>query len=448
MPRAGTADAAAWMAGRSSVIPVARSRASLPIVATVVVLFAASGGLLWDIGINYEGLTGSAASKIHPFTYMVVLLSLWRMLTSGNLVGYGVRAAQVTPASLFLILVTLGLFVHIVVREAPGMAWVVDTFIGPALLLMLLAATDERAMRHAEIALHVLMTINALMGLYEFLAGTLIFPYRFDGEVFPFDARSTALQGHPLSNAAITACYVLALMTGGRSLPKHFKLPLIGLQAAALVVFGGRTAMVVVLVLGGIYGLFAMRRVLQLGRVPLLSAAIAVILFALLPIAVAGLAGGGFFDSILKRFASDGGSANARIEMFDLFSHLTLGDLIVGPDTDLVDSMRRVNGLEWGIENPIIKTILYQGVFMTVFLTIAVCLFFREIARFCDRGIWLPMIGFVILLNSAEMIGGKTTILAKFVVILLCMYRPVRSAAAPDPEQSSWPDQRRAWRRQ
>jgi len=42
---------------------------SSSLVLLVVVLFAVSGGVLWPLGINYEGVTGSAASKIHPFTY-------------------------------------------------------------------------------------------------------------------------------------------------------------------------------------------------------------------------------------------------------------------------------------------------------------------------------------------------------------------------------------------
>ena len=36
----------------------------------VVLLFAVSSGLLWVLGINYSGITGSMASKIHPATYL------------------------------------------------------------------------------------------------------------------------------------------------------------------------------------------------------------------------------------------------------------------------------------------------------------------------------------------------------------------------------------------
>src|SRR6202044_1091379 len=106
-------------------------------------------------------------------------------------------------------------------------------------LLMLLGWARETELRKVEVTLHVLMGINAATALIEFASDTRFFPYRFDGEFFPSDTRSTALQGHPLINAIVTACYVLALLNGGRSLHGHFRIPMIALQLLALVTFGG-----------------------------------------------------------------------------------------------------------------------------------------------------------------------------------------------------------------
>ena len=89
------------------------------------------------------------------------------------------------------------------------------------------------------------MLVNALLGLTEFATKTLFFPYRLDGQVFATDTRSAALQGHPLGNATLTACYVLALIGGGGRMTVPQRLAMIGLQLAALVAFGGRSAMVV-----------------------------------------------------------------------------------------------------------------------------------------------------------------------------------------------------------
>jgi hypothetical protein len=206
---------------------------------------------------------------------------------------------------------------------------------------------------------------------------------------------------------------------------------MIAMQLVALVTFGGRSAIVVTLLLGGAYGLFRLLGVVARGRIPLLAAAGAVCAIPLVATAVAGLAYGGFFDALLGRFASDGGSANARVAMFDLFARLPFRDLVLGPDPTLVDSLRRITGLEWGIENPIIRVVLYQGALMAVLLTLAVTLFLFEVARRCRGGVALPMIAFVILINTFESLGGKTTLLAKFVLVLVALYRPVRDERAP-----------------
>ena len=73
---------------------------------------------------------------------------------------------------------------------------------------------------------------------------------------------------------------------------------------------------------------------------------------------------------------------------------------------------------------------------MTVLMTIAVALFLYEIARRCERGVWLPMLACVILLNTSESIGGKTVVLAQFAVIVLAMYRSVPVSQPVRPRQT------------
>ncbi|MBZ9807245.1 VpsF family polysaccharide biosynthesis protein, partial [Mesorhizobium sp. BR1-1-9] len=396
------------------------------LVVMVAVLFAVSGGMLWLVGYNYDGLLGSPATKIHPSTYLLVLVFAWRSCTFGNPVGYMAAVADRRPASALMAVISVVLLVVVVVRHRPGMAGMVDTFVAAALLVLMLAEDDDRTFARLQTVVHAVMSANALLALFEFATKTLVFPYRLDGEVFT-DLRSTALQGHPLANATITAVYVLALLSGSRSLSMPLRLALIGLQTAALVAFGGRSAMVTTLVLGGIYLLFSGVAYLRHGRVSLLGAALAVLLATLLPVAVALLFSYGFFDALLERFVSDSGSANARVEMFDLFKNLGLGDLIVGPDIDLIESMRRINGLEQGIENPIIRMVLYQGAFFTLLMLFGFVLFMHEVARRCHPGIWLPMLGWLILLNTSETLASKTTLLTKFVVLALVLYRPARA---------------------
>ena len=143
------------------------------------------------------------------------------------------------------------------------------------------------------------------------------------------------------------------------------------------------------------------------------------------PPALAALALGGFFDKLALRFVSDGGSAHARLEMLALFERIPLRDLMFGPDTEFVETLRRVSGLEWGIENPVVRMLLYQGAFMTALITLAVVLFVAEIVRRCRPGTVLPVLGFALLVNTSESLASKTTLLAKFAILMLALYRPL-----------------------
>lgn len=412
------------MGGRRAVLVDTLTR--LGITVAVLLLFSVSGGMLWLAGYNYDGLQGSPLSKIHPSTYLFVLVFVWRACTFGNPVGYVVHVTNKRPATMLMAVISTVLLFVVILRQRPGMAGMIDTFVAPALVVLLLSEDDEKTFAQLRIVIHAVMTVNALMALFEFGTKHLVFPYRFDGAVFVNDLRSTALQGHPLSNATVTSIYVLSLLSGSRSLSTPLRLALVGLQFCALVAFGGRSGMVLTILLGGVYLLIQGLAQLRTGRVNLLGAALVIMLAALLPLAVVLAGYYGFFDALLGRFVSDSGSANARVEMFDLFRHLELRDLIVGPDVDLLDSMRRITGLEQGIENPILRFTLYQGAFFTLLIFFGFALFMHEVARRCHPGIWLPMLGWLILLNTSESIASKTTLMTKFVVIALALYRPAR----------------------
>ena len=137
---------------------------------------------------------------------------------------------------------------------------------------------------------------------------------------------------------------------------------------------------------------------------------------------MAVLAAAGFFDTLLSRFVSDGGSAQARVDMLAIFDAIPFRELLLGPDMLQVSTLRRIYGLEWGIENSIISDVLYHGILVTAVLVLAVGLYLTEIARSCRRGVWLPILTFVILVNTFEGLAGKTTMLAKFALMLILLF--------------------------
>jgi len=396
---------------------------SLGFAFAIFMLFVASGGLLWYFGLNYEGVSGSALSKIHPATYLIVLIFLLASARARNPIELWVSLAQRRPACLLMIGATVLRFLQIAWQGAPGLAGSVDTFILAALVVMLLALCDLAAYQRIELIIHVSMIANALLGLLEFATKHFYFPYRFDGTLFLYDLRPTSLQGHPLGNAAITAVYILMLLSGGSALSTRIRILVIGLQLAALVAFGGRAAFITVLILGSLQCLRLAHRALRSGCVSLVGMAIVITFITLAPLIMGGLYASGFFDSLLTRFESDNGSANTRLEMFNLLSQLSIRDLLIGPDVGVIESLRRIEGLEQGIENPIIRSVVYQGALTTLLMIVVLSFFFFELTKWSRSGLALPLLGFIVILNSFESIASKTTMLAKFAIMAVIFFR-------------------------
>lgn len=395
---------------------------ALGLVLMALLLVGVSGGLLWVLGLNYDGISGSAPSKIHPATYLAVALTGITLLRAGNPVIPVAQALDRRPASVFLAVCGVLLLVLIALRGGTGLAGSIDTFVLAGLVPILLMDRDAATLGRLERVVHVVMLANALLGLFELASGHRFFPFRFDGTAFETDTRSAALQGHPLVNATMTACYIMALAKGGGGLRPSFRAAMIALQLVALVAFGGRSATVLTLGFGAIVGFFALNRTLRSGRIPLAAAACACFALTLVPVAVAVLAAVGFFDTLLARFVSDGGSTQARIDMLAIFDAIPFRDLLLGPDTLQVTTLRRIYGLEWGIENSIISDVLYHGLLVTGVLVLAVGLYLAEIARSCRRGVWLPILTLVILVNTFEGLAGKTTMLAKLALMLIVLF--------------------------
>ena len=152
--------------------------------------------------------------------------------------------------------------------------------IGPALLALLLCEADEREFHALAWILHLTWRPMQLMALYEFAAHThCSFPYRLDGvAVRGWIAAGGALQGHPLVNAAVT-CGLSRCPARGRAISAGRRLGSRSccLQSAALLVFGGRSALITAMLVSvAIYFIFAGFSVLaRRNAVSLLGASVA-----------------------------------------------------------------------------------------------------------------------------------------------------------------------------
>ncbi|MCC5979644.1 MAG: VpsF family polysaccharide biosynthesis protein [Salinarimonas sp.] len=399
----------------------------------ILIIFTISGGLLWLLGLNYDGISGSALSKIHPATYIIVVAFSIRSIASGNPIKTLFFDAKRLPGTAILLISSCLLLLHIIIGVRPMLSTTIDTYILPALLMVFLVDFNEPTLRRLETTIHLIMAVNALLGLFELAIGQRFFPYRFDGDV-GYDTRSTALQGHPLVNAIMTGTYLLSLAAGGGRLRGILLLGAILLQCGALVAFGGRTAFVVATLLLAILFLWRIHCTASRRTVPLLAVAGFAFAVPLGLVALGILIERDFFEPIISRFLYDSGSAQTRVLMFDLLAQIPAGQLLMGPEPSLVESIRRMQGLGSGIENPVIRLIVYQGIVATAVILFGLCAFLIDALRRVEASVTVPLIFFLIVILSFESISSKTTLVAKAAVLFLVLHRPrppLTSRSAP-----------------
>ena len=403
--------------------PLARTLIGGLFFVIALLLFCVSSGVLWNLGVNYNGVTGAVASKIHPATYLAFATLGLAILARRNPASFFVALVTRHPGALAFLLAALLVGGTIVLDGRKGIATIFDTYLLAIIVALIAAELETRDFTRVEKLIHVLLAANALLALAEYALNTKVFPFRFEGVALDWDNRSNGLLGHPLENAQMTGLYIMVLLAGGgASMPKSLRPAAILLQFAALVPFGGRTALLLTLAMSALWLAPRILKVLRGARLPLPAFAAIAVLAPMLALGVGMIAIGGFFDVITDRFADDGGSAKTRLEMFEIFNQLSAREIFIGASSDVIDSLRTSRGLELGIENPIVRLLLYQGAVFTIFLIAGFTLFLIGIARRLRPGCAMAMIFFLVIINSYESIANKTLGLTQFVVLLLVMF--------------------------
>lgn len=404
-----------------------RTAAALTLSGTLC-FFLVSPMLLDRWGFNYGLAGGSALEKMHPGTWLILMAFACRAAAEGNPLAFLVAVARGYGALCLYLCGWALLMAQAMLVQKIAFTPLLDTFLMPALLLVLLADLPGAALRRLAGALHAVMAANALIALFEFFTGQRLTPFLVAGFEISGEWRATALLGHPLSNAALTGCYVLVLMAGGwRSLPRGSVLPLVALQTVAMVAFGGRAALVLLLLALALKGGLMLLRLLAGARVPLSSACVAA---ALLPLGVAvvyGAVEAGFFDRFAQRFVSDDGSASARLAMVQVLQAFPFGDILIGPDPARLATLVRVEGIEFGIESFWIAMILTYGLAASAALFAGLGLFCLEIAR-AAGGRGLPvLLYFFAVASTSVSLSSKTVLLGMAVALIVPILRLERS---------------------
>ena len=389
---------------------------------SVVAALSCSSMLLTHIGYHYDHPGGLPFEKFHPASLMLLAAFACLMIEDGLSASLAQILRQYPLTSIYLACVAYYVLYVSLVLGRP-VSFVVDTLIIPAITMMLLFRTDRARLKRFAGWIHGLMAINALLGIAESVFGFHLIPIYFAGELSDYhEARSTALLGHPLQNAAISAIYALLLLLGPRGdLRWSWAVPLFLLQLLALPAFGGRTATVLLALLMACWiakevGLILLGRPFPLARI--LWICIGLPAAAILVLQLSDTA---YVTTFIDRFIDDSGSAETRVRMFRLFDGFSWGELLLGPDPDMLEYLQFRVGTTLGIESFPIAYILNSGIFAASLIFIGLTAFVADIGRFVSWRSLLAVLMFIALNASSTGLSSKTITFTLLIAIVMAM---------------------------
>ena len=391
----------------------------------VVVLFLVSGLMLQAMGIAYDTGGGALWQKIHPASYVAMLAVVCMAFARMQPLAFVDDIVRWHKGTIVFMAVWLLLLVHIVLFVHAPVASIVDTFLLPVMLLILLTRISEREAGTLAVFVHAAMTANALIAIFEFASGARLTPLVAEGVTLSADWRSTALFGHPLQNALITATYALIMIQGGgRDLARLLRVGVIMLQLVAMVAFGGRVATLLLIGFGGVAIVRQLTTSVRLRRLSRTDAAVFAAVATLTAIGIILLLGGGFFDLFAQRFAQDMGSTNARVAMLDLIKQLPFSAFLFGSDPEHIATLQRLEGIEFGIESFWVAFVAFYGIVISILFFAGLAAFLFDLKRAArPAGGWVIFF-FIAICSTSMSLAGKTSALAMVAAMLLLLLRP------------------------
>ena len=376
-------------------------------------------------GFNYEATGGSVIEKIHPATLLALITLTLAGLLNRNPLSAALSALARRPSIVAYILMVGIACAHAIFVSKQPFTPLIDTFIAPVLVFFLFKDLSARRALRLGNLVHALMALNAIIGIGEYLTGARLTPIVAEGVAIDDEWRSSALLGHPLANASLVGAYLLALAVGpGRTLPQSLTAAAFVFNAAGMVVFGGRAATVFLIVMLAAVAALGLLKVMRGARFDtgLIVKLLILAPFAALAIAVLGEAG--FFDQFIARFFDDNGSAGARVEMFEMLKYFSWPDLLTGPDPDRLLTLRRLHGLDFGIESFWLSFSLTYGLIVAIPFFAALFAFCRETARATLPGAATILIFFFLVGSTSVSLSSKSPLFAILEMMILILLSP------------------------
>jgi len=390
------------------------------IYAGVISFLLISGMFLDAHGWPYSLVGSPIPVKIHPGSYFIFTAFLL-LLLEDNPVLVLYRLARARPAHIAYLVTTVGLIAYVILRFGPnGSSFLIDLHLVPVILALLLSRLPTATVARLFIVAILCVTLNGALGIAEYLLQARLTPFLVDGKPVPEAYfRSTALLGHPLQNALITAVTLLML-----PVMRDRNLLYWGcgsILAVSLVAFGGRSALAAVLVVTAFSLPFWGMRVL-LRRDYSYRQLVGATLAGTSVLGAAGvmiaLFGGG--TRVFSSIHWDD-SANTRIIGLRILDMVSPLDMIFGIGQQGIIERSQVLASYYGIiglENSWLLLLLIFGAIGLMFFIVALLAWFGEMLAGAPIPAYLGVLGYLIIASTNNTLAAKDSSLIHLVTLV------------------------------
>lgn len=426
--------------------PQSRQRPAQALLGLAAFVFAAfavmatltiSPAMLTHWKIQYATSGGTFLEKLHPATYLTCIALAFGILRFGNPFEGLVNAFAGSKTTLLYLICWVLLLVQTLMLERP-FTGIVDTFLLPLLLAVVLWQLSPLQRGLLAPVVHGLILLNVVIGYYEYFSGHRIIPLTLGNVLVVGEWRSAALLGHPLVASGVVAAYVLILSLNPRTCPSPLlRIPLIAICLGSLMAFGGRTALVTTL---GIIAIAVGARAFGLmrgARIPVTTLIASIlVMFAGLAIVFAAL-NLGLFDKMLLRFSSDKGSTLARYATWQFLSYFDWWEILFGPSITRANALQNQLGLDYGIENFWIASVVQFGLLHTLLMTAALGGFITKVLRQSAPAAIALVVLMTVIAASSVSFSSKNLQLTQFIILMIVLLpkAPAAKQVSPDPQR-------------
>jgi hypothetical protein len=410
-----------------SLVGIAHPTAALVCLFGILLRIVLSDAVLPLLGLSYGSMGGGLLSKIHPGNYFIFMSFFVLLLARAQPLRQWIQIYREHPAFARMFLVLLMIFVYWVIRGPKGVGLLFDTHLPVPLSAIVLSYAPRSYCRRAATAFLAFAALNSIIGIAEALGKFRIMPSDPEWVVLKEEHfRASALSGHPLNNASLTAMALLAVLAS--TIRPWLKGMTAFLFTVSLVGFGGRTAFAFSILCLCFYSLAALRdsvkdlTMMKLFGLLLVTVIAPLVLFGGLYLALQS----GMGERLVANSQLDDPSAAARTMAFDAFNYVGAEDLIFGLSSDRVDYIVGRMGLTLpmsDIENPWILMILQLGlVFFTLWL-LALLAFVYELMRNKPFILKLAILGYFLLASAFNSFGRKDFLFTLMCAVVICISR-------------------------